>query len=424
MFFENFIEQIFPKLLEHAASLLSSLLPLIAFLLLVIYLDRQNIKIEHKIIVIRRFKRGINLLDKLAKPKTFWKVYSTLAIPTCLLFSFLVTYMLVNYTFLLLRKPELPPGVVPVIPGTKIPGTNVYIPVLYGILAIAITALVHELAHGIIARCEGIEVKSMGYFIAFIIPGAFVEPDESCLERAKRLSKLRVYSAGSFTNIIVGLLVAAAAAFLIVNYLTPKFPNIYIINVTNSSPAEKAGLEAGMAITYINNQKIMCLEDIFKILRNKKPGDVLIVENSRGEKFKLILGKNPKTNSTYMGVYLKENSPCLKNWKFTFLGLNLITGNSLAFLKIINDKNYNANPFIWPILYLLLWTSFFNLAIGLVNLLPFLPADGGLIIKDLVPNLKEKQRKSIALIITFFIIGILLLNILVPLIRKVLPLMK
>ena len=252
-----------------------SLLPLIGFILLVIYIDRQNIEIEHKIVVIRRFKKGVKWLDKLARPKTFWKFYSTLAIPICLFFSFLVTYMLISYTSLLLKRPELPPGVAPVIPGTKIPGTNVYIPVLYGILAIAITALVHEVAHGIVARCEKIKVKSMGYFIALIIPGAFVEPDEASLKRAKTLSKLRVYSVGSFTNIIIGLLAAAVAAFLIVNYLTPKFPNIYIINVTNNSPAEKAGLEAKMAIAYVDNQKIMCLEDIRKILHNKEYRNLL-----------------------------------------------------------------------------------------------------------------------------------------------------
>ncbi len=413
MFFESFV--------EHVASLFSSLAPFIAFLLLIIYLDKQNIKVEHKVILIRKFKKGVNLLEKLAKPKIFWKFYSTLAIPVCLLFSILVTYILLDYTLLLVRNPELPPGVVPVIPGTKIPGTDVYIPVLYGILAIAITALVHEVAHGVVARCEGIKVKSFGYFIALIIPGAFVEPDESSLRNARTLSRIRVYSVGSFTNIIVGLVAAAAAAFLIASYLTPKFPNIYITNVTNNSPAEKAGLKAEMAIAYMDDQKIMCFEDIGKILHNKKPNDTLIVEDAEGRKFRLILEKNPKTNSTYMGIYIVERSPCIKDWKIAFLGLNLIVGNPLTFLKIINEKNYNADfdPIIWPAIYLLLWLSFFNFAIGLVNLLPFLPADGGLIVKDLFPSLKEKQRRGIALAITFLIITILLLNILVPLIRKV-----
>ena len=57
-----------------------------------------------------------------------------------------------------------------------LPGINPILPFLYGWLAIVCAVVIHEGAHGIIARNRGLNVKSSGLLFFLIIPiGAFVD---------------------------------------------------------------------------------------------------------------------------------------------------------------------------------------------------------------------------------------------------------
>ncbi len=85
-------------------------------------------------------------------------------------------------------------------------------PLGYGLIALVTVIVVHEFAHGILARAEGIRIKSIGVLLLAIIPGAFVEPDEEEVKKANRLSKLRIYAAGSIFNI------GFAAIALVINH--------------------------------------------------------------------------------------------------------------------------------------------------------------------------------------------------------------
>ena len=61
--------------------------------------------------------------------------------------------------------------------------------------------VVHEFGHGIISRVEGVRIKSIGVLLLAVLPGAFVEPDEEDIEKSKRISKLRIFAAGSIFNL-------------------------------------------------------------------------------------------------------------------------------------------------------------------------------------------------------------------------------
>ena len=86
-----------------------------------------------------------------------------------------------------------------------------------------------------------------------ILPGAFVEPDDEELSRAKPLSKLRVYAAGSIAN----LTVAAVACLIVLGISFFVLPSIFevdgveISSVVPASPASEV-LHDGMLIRSVN----------------------------------------------------------------------------------------------------------------------------------------------------------------------------
>ena len=73
-------------------------------------------------------------------------------------------------------------------------------------LALSICLVSHELSHGIASLAERVPLKSTGAFFVHVFMGAFVEPDEEKLNQARSATKLRVFAAGSFTNLALGFL--------------------------------------------------------------------------------------------------------------------------------------------------------------------------------------------------------------------------
>ncbi|MCX8167220.1 MAG: site-2 protease family protein [Candidatus Micrarchaeota archaeon] len=96
---------------------------------------------------------------------------------------------------------KITPGAVPVIPG-------VTIPLIEGIIALAIILVVHESAHGIIARIHEIEIKSTGLVFFGPIPiGAFVDADEQTLFKKDSVTVSRVVASGPVSNLLLSLIV-------------------------------------------------------------------------------------------------------------------------------------------------------------------------------------------------------------------------
>ena len=76
----------------------------------------------------------------------------------------------------------------------------------YFLIALAIVAISHEFAHGIFARLNNIKVKTTG--LAFFGPffGAFVEPDETKMQKSKKFPQLAILAAGTFANVVMTIL--------------------------------------------------------------------------------------------------------------------------------------------------------------------------------------------------------------------------
>ena len=140
-----------------------------------------------------------------------------------------------------------------------LPGINPIIPIGFGLIAFAVSIMIHELFHGITARKHGIKVTSVGVMF-FIIPvGAFVEPDESEINKADPVIKRRIIAAGPAINVVIALL----AFFILVGAMAPalhqKEAGAYVYSVVpNSIYSEKgiAGLELISMGSYSGNSVI------------------------------------------------------------------------------------------------------------------------------------------------------------------------
>jgi len=368
----------------------ASVLVFFVILGVIIYRDRKNLDIKY-ILVMKRTKRFRNVIDRIARisPK-FWKVVGTIAILVCI-FTMVYTTAIIFIT-----QPSVQ-FVLPTPSATFSSGPGyILIPFWFWIITIFCILVPHELFHGIMARAEKIKLKSVGLLLLAIFPGAFVEPDEKEVKKAKPLTKLRIFSMGSFANFLVSFIVL----YLIIYLIWPMSvgPGIKLINVTEGSPADLAGLKPGMFLTEMNGKNITITYSEYlggsylsDELGNKKPNDTIIVK-SGGSIYDLKLGFNKETNSTYMGVTYTPNTKA----------------NSDFFLRILI-----------PLLNMI---SLFSFAVGSVNILPIYPLDGGLIVEAITDRYAKKKSKKIVRAITYLVLIILIYSFFKPFIIRFLGL--
>ena len=163
--------------------------------------------------------------------------------------------------------------------------------------------VVHEFGHGIISRVEGVKIKSIGVLLLAVLPGAFVEPDEEDIQKSKRISKLRIYAAGSVFNLSLAA-IALVFTFLIASFvIAPAFhtDGVEITSVVPNSPADGI-LKQGMVIQSINGIETGNIDNYVQILNQTKVGDTLTFITDQGT-LSVTTGVNPN-NSTrgYIGI--------------------------------------------------------------------------------------------------------------------------
>ena len=280
------------------------------------------------------------------------------------------------------------PSVSIVVPGVDMPGSSIYVPFGYGIISLATVLVVHEFSHGIQAVGEKIPIKSIGLLLFAIIPGAFVEPDEEVLKKAKKSSKLRVYAAGSIANISLALIVLvlmSAASYGIPHYFEED--GIEISRIVSDSPSDGI-LKDGMIIEAIDNIPINDSESYSNTISSFKPGDNISVQTDQGT-YTIELSQNPNNESRgFFGIQASKH-------------FNLVD-NSLG-------------PLPWSLFYFLelfQWMFILNMGIGLFNLLPIKPLDGGHMLEILLSyKMSENHVKPIVNALSIVLAMIILFTI-------------
>ncbi|MBS3119348.1 site-2 protease family protein [Candidatus Woesearchaeota archaeon] len=349
---------------------------------LFILLTKKRWEIHAKIIYLYRTSLGLAWMDAIAnKYREIVKLVSLIGVGIGFTGMIVIAVTLIISAWQLVTVPEAPASVGLVLPETTIPGIGV-LPFHFWLITIFIIAVVHEFSHGVVARAHNVRVQSSG--IAFIGPilAAFVEPEEKKLAKQSDVVQYSVFAAGPFANILLGFF-AILASLLLLNFSA----GIEVVAVNPGMPAEAAGLPQGTIITQFNSQQVSGVDDLQAALTAAKGKEDVHVVTASGQGYILNMSGRDK-----MGVQLRNS-----------FGI----GMKAAVLNWVND--------------LLFWLRILSFGIGLFNLLPLGPVDGGRMFRIAMHRLVRNRKSADAwfrnVSIAFFVLLVLLLTF--PFVRTI-----
>ncbi len=414
-----------------------------------------------------RTEKGIQFLKNRAKHIRFWKIYGNIGIIFCFITMVLMTLLMIITAWLVFG---FTPAQRNALPGPElalvIPGINPILPLEflgYVLLGLIVAIIVHEFSHGILALADKIKVKSLGILYLIVPIGAFCEPDDEEVKKARILSRMRIYAAGPTANFVVVLLSILLFSGVCMSAVQPISEGAIIFTVDTHSPASQIGLRTGVIITSLNGTVIHTGDDYFTAWNNTRANQTVNITYTMsgtqhttlvtlGDKYieyakrPTIYVNNNQTNDGkgYLGIQsllrdsvYREYATILKNPFFDF-PRGLLTFYSLPLLGYFAGYNPLVSPFtetyvitgplgalpvslFWMIANAIYWIFWLNLAVSLFNVLPMVPLDGGFLFNDGIraaiirlkkgvkEETKEKIVKNISLAISLIILGLILI---------------
>ena len=220
-------------------------------------------------IILLRTSRGLKFLDRVSRFKTFWRVYANLGIPAVFIGMFFMFALVLAMDYVIITTPPQPSELTHPRNVLLIPGVNRYIPLVWGLIGLIVTLIVHEFSHAILCRVENVKVRALGIVLALVPIGGFAEPDEKQLlgkeSGLRAIQRIRIFSAGVISNFFVAA-IAFSLFFYLLSFLSPV---VTVVDVENNSPA--FGLvEKGSVITAINGVPIKGQEDLERALKGSE----------------------------------------------------------------------------------------------------------------------------------------------------------
>ena len=360
-----------------------------------VYLDKKNIEFNHGLII-RRTERGIKFITKIAKKyKKFLLYLGNFIVVFGVIASILGLSYLIYKTF----QFETSAGIIlPTVGSYQYPGPVFSVPFWYWIIAIFIVVSAHEPMHALFARLEKVKIKNMGVFLFFVLPlGAFADPDEKQMNKLSWLKKLRIYASGSFGNMII-------AAIFIILLLCFNFFISSIMSgngvIFNSTIANTGAAEVGLSgiITEINGITVKSMSDFINAMKNVKPGDVIKIKTAEGI-YNIKTTPNPEDSTKpFIGISGPRTF-------YVYTGL-------LSNLGVVSDESFYIISWFSGLLG---WILIINFGVGLFNLFPIKPLDGGLMFEEILKHYyKRKNVEKVVNCVSLFILFLILFNLFGP----------
>src|SRR3989449_10590209 len=258
----------------------------------------------------------------------------------------------------------------------------------YIILAIAVLLIPHEVAHGIASVLDHVPIKSSGVFVAVFLPGGFVEIDEEDLAKKPNRTKLRVFAAGSFTNVVSWFLVFLIASSIFL----PSPSGVLITSLVQGGGAQQANVPQWSVITSLNGTQVSSQVELSHFMSRVIPGQTVILHLNDGQDH-VVKTKQDDINQ------------------------------SRALLGVIGQTYLPSRfPYLAPVTNFQLFTLFYwmqliTLSVGIVNMLPLFPFDGDRYFVTVLNMLGVKNTKyarifastvSLALLVLSLVLSFLL----------------
>ena len=345
--------------IEHVEII--SILLFFSIVALRLYLKRKNLKIE-KIVIFEYSKKYAEKINEIvSKHSRIFKTLGTIALFSTPIMMFVGAYYIIHSIVFLKPTVAL---VLPSISSFRYPGPVISVPFWIWVIAVFIIVFSHESMHAFIAASEGIKTRRYGLLYFIVVPiGAFVDIDKKMMQRLELKKKIKILAAGSLGNVLTFLIfLLTLIIFSQVTNQVIESKGVWFNATAPDSPAEKVGLKG--IITKINNTTINSVYDLQNFLRKAKPNTTILIETTEGI-YELTLAEK---NVGIVGV---------KNY-IVYKGSNVP----------VHEYILSAIGYFFVVLQ---WIAFLNLGVAIANMLPIIPLDGGLIVRE---TLKEKFGKK------------------------------
>lgn len=240
------------------------------------------------------------------------------------------------------------------------------------------------------------------------------ESDEELIARAKvgtylglnRYKRIAVLLSGVFVNIVV-----AIAIFTIVLSVFGFYDDLGSITPLENGPAAASGLIEGDRVLSVNNHKTKNFEEISQQISKFQPGENVYVEYQRNGNTALIevaLAQRPDDAAApYMGIqpYLEHTTvtvPKAFGMSFGYIKMTLkaLAGffspatfqesvsqsSSIVGIAVITAKaaESSALDYAWIV-------AAISLSLGIMNMLPIPPLDGGKVLMEIIGGIRKKD---------------------------------
>jgi len=422
-------------------------------------LEKYNISLYGPALLLRTVKAK-KILEKIARPKRFWKAFGSFAVVFCFIAMILMVLLLIWQAWALIG---FTPEQKETIPGPEIalvlPGINPILPLEflgYIMLGLVVAIIVHEFSHGILTLAGDLKVKSLGILYLIIPVGAFCEPDEEQLKKTKTVKRMRVYAAGPLANFVAVLISICLFSFVFMGAVEPADNGLQVFEIIEDSPADDIGITSRSIITSVNGTDLTKydtsddrLSIYSKIINSKKTNETINItfkpdpnsppitkEMTLEDKY-IYTGDENDRGKGHSGIYsftpVDEHIKILQNpftekfpigFLFVYIlplmgyldGYNPIVAPFIDSYEITGPLSVLPTELFWIIVNSLYWIFWLNLAVGLFNVLPMIPLDGGFLFNDAIGSFvkrlkgditeekKDKIVKNISLVISLLIL--------------------
>ncbi|HME86935.1 MAG TPA: site-2 protease family protein [Candidatus Nanoarchaeia archaeon] len=343
-----------------------------------------------------RTKAGLKQMDNIArKYPRIVTIFGSTGVVVGIIGMIFIAFELIRSLVISFITPQAS-GVALVLP-FKVQG-GFYVPFMYWIISIFIIAVIHEFSHGVVARVHKTPVKSSGFaflgLIAPIVPAAFVEPDDKVLLKKSLKEKLAVFAAGPFSNIVSGFIFLAIAALLNVFILAHviSFNGMTVLAYTENSSIQQAGIPINATVTEINGIAITDPSNISQALVSHYPNDVIQLKTAN-RTYDVVLGKNPRNESLpYLGVI-----PASYQVKESF---EQSYGSFTALVFLFLSELFG-------------WLFALSIGIGLFNLVPLGPIDGGQMLREILKKYIKNEQTALKVwgYVSLFFFAIIMISL-------------
>ncbi len=323
------------------------------------------------------------------------------------------------------------------------------IAILILIAVLLVTVTLHELGHFLTARAAGAKVVEFAigfpprlfgikrgetqYSLNLIPLGAFVkttsENDPNVPGSLASLGSWRrmgVYFAGPMANALLAFIVFVAFFMIPTQVVVGSELGVEIMTLTQGYPAEEAGVQVGDIIKEINGVAIHTSDDLRQAIEGNTGEITLLLQRDDTEISKSL---TPVDNEGEMviGIGYRWPSPYITEtqrysfWEATYnSGKVIVDTPTLLKDAILHNPGQAVSGPVgvgqiavevlrYGLSNVLLLLALINLGIGLFNLFPIPPLDGGGMLVALIEGIRRGKRLSLRATQLAYTIGAVIL---------------